>query len=73
MDQTNKNRNPSSLVYLIFEWYVDAVVHRVLFFLFKTNGKKWHMDEKDFRHYYGNISKVPFWKLLDYSITVFNN
>ena len=32
MGQRNKNRNPSSLVYLISEWYVDAVVDRVLFF-----------------------------------------
>ena len=39
----------------------------VFSFLFRTNGKKEHLDEKDFLHWYGNFSKVLFWKLLDHS------
>ena len=36
---------------MTFEWYEDAMVFRVLIFifLFKTNGKKRHLDENDFR------------------------
>ena len=33
-------------------------------FCLEQNGKKWHMEENDFRHCYG---KVAFWKLLDHS------
>ena len=31
----------------------------VFFSLFKTDGKKGHLDENDLRHCYRNILKVP--------------
>ena len=40
----------------------------VLLILFRTNSKKGHLDENDFRHCDGNFfSKVAFWKLLGHS------
>ena len=39
----------------------------VLLFLFRTNGKKGHLDEKDFRHSYGNIFQN--WHSESYLIT----
>ena len=49
---------------LTFEWYEGVMVFRVLilFFLFRTNGKKWHLDENDFHTIMVVFSKVPFWK-----------
>ena len=44
-------------------WYSACL----LLFLFRTNGKKGHLDENDFPHCYGKFSKVVFWKLLDRS------
>ena len=32
----------------------------IFIFLLKTNGKKGNLDENDFRHCYGNFSKVSF-------------
>ena len=39
------------------KWYEGAVVFRVFIFifLFRTNGKKEHLDENNFLHYYGNF------------------
>ena len=46
-------------------WYSTCLV---LLFLFRTNGKKGHLDKNDFRQCYGNFfSKVAFWTLLDHS------
>ena len=39
----------------------------ILFFLFRTDGEKGHLDENDFHHCYHNILKVSYWKLLDRS------
>ena len=49
---------------LTFEWYEGAMVFRVLtlFLLFRTNGKKWHLDENNFHTIKAVFSKVPFWK-----------
>ena len=37
-----------------FEWYEDAMVFPLFIFVFclefKTDGKKGHLDENDFRH-----------------------
>ena len=54
---------------LTFEWYEDAMVFRIFIFifLFRTNGKKGHLNESEFHHCSGNFSKVLFWKLLDHS------
>ena len=51
------------------EWYEDAMVFRVFIFilLFRTNGKKGHLDENDFHTVMVVIPKVPFWKLFDHS------
>ena len=57
MTQIREKWNSLVLVELIFEWYEGgAMVFRilVLFFLFRINGKKEHLDENDFRHGYGN-------------------
>ena len=65
-----KDRALLSLVDLTFEWYEDTMVFRVsifFFFLFRNDGKNGNIDENDFRHCYGNISKLPYWKLLDHS------
>ena len=54
-------------VELTFELYESAMVFRVFIFilLLRTNGKKEHLDENDFRHcYVFFFSKVPLWKLL---------
>ena len=42
---------------LAFEWYEDALIFRVFIFtfLFRTNGKKKHLDKTDFRHCYGDF------------------
>ena len=42
---------------LTFEWYEDALIFRVFIFtfLFRTNGKKKHLDKTDFRHCYGDF------------------
>ena len=42
---------------LTFEWYEDVIVFRVFIFifLFRTSGKKGHLDENDFRYCYGNF------------------
>ena len=41
---------------LTFELYEDDMVFRVFIVInfIKTNGKKGHLDENDFRHCYGN-------------------
>ena len=64
-----------SFVDLIFEWYEDAVVFRVLIFnfLYRNNGNKEHLDENNCRHCYGNFSKVPFRKLLDNGKFIINS
>ena len=51
---------PLFWVDLIFEWYEDAIVFLIslVLFLFRTNGKKGHLYENDFRHCYG----ISFWK-----------
>ena len=60
---------------LTFEWYEDAMVFRVLIFifLFRTNGKKEHFDENEFYTVMVVFSKVPFWKLQLCSKFLFNN
>ena len=35
----------------------------ICIFLLRTSGKR-TTDESDFRHYYGNFLKVPFWNFL---------
>ena len=45
-------------------WYSASLL---LLLLFRTNGKKGHLDGSDFRYCYGMHSKVTFWKLLDHS------
>ena len=37
------------------------------FSLFRTNGKKWHVDKNGFHTVMAVFSKVLFWKLLDHS------
>ena len=47
-----------------------AMVFRVfifIYFLFRTNGKKEHLNENKFYHCYCDFSKVQFWKFLDHS------
>ena len=46
---------PLFWVDLISEWYEDAMVFLIslVLFLFRTNGKKGHLYENDFRHCYG--------------------
>ena len=42
-------------------WYSACLL---LLFLFRTNGKKGHLDKNDFRYCSGNFfSKVAFWKV----------
>ena len=52
-----------------FEWYENAMVFRVLIFifLFKTNEKKGHLDKNDFHTVMEVFPKILFWKLLDHS------
>ena len=46
-------------------WYSACLL---LLILFRTDGKKGHLDENDFRHCDGDFfSKVAFWKLLHHS------
>ena len=54
---------------MIWRYYGIPCVHFYLFiiFLFRTNGKKGHLDENDFRYCYCNLSKVAFWKPLERS------
>ena len=40
---------------LTFEWYEDGMVFYVFIFLSRINGKKGHLDENNFRHYYGHF------------------
>ena len=42
---------------LTFEWYEDDMVFAclMLLILFRTNGKKGHLDKNDFRHCDGNF------------------
>ena len=72
--QTWKNGTPYFLVRLTFEWYEDATVFCMfffiyLFFLFRTS-KKEHIDENEFCNGYGNycffksyLISVMFWVL----------
>ena len=52
MTQTKKNGTPWPWI----DFYEGATVFRIsiFIFLFRTNGKKEHLDENDFRHGYGN-------------------
>ena len=58
----------NSLVFrieLTFEWYKGAMIFRVFFlFLFRTNGKKEHLDENDFRHGFGNYFQRAILKVI---------
>ena len=38
-----------------------------LHFLFRSNGKKEHLDENDFRHSYGNYFRGAVVKVLDFN------
>ena len=43
--------------------YEGAMVFRIFIFIFRTNGKKEHLDEKDFRHGYGNYFESAILKV----------
>ena len=57
-----------------FEWYEDAMVFPLFICVFclefRTDGKKGHLDENDFRHSHDDSvvwwSGVPFWRQLDH-------
>ena len=59
-----RNMVPLFWVDLTFEWYSTCLL---LLFLFRTNGKKGHLDEKDMRHCYGNVFRK--WHSESYLIT----
>ena len=68
MCQTKKKHD--SLVLSRFDLWMVWRCHGIprVIFLFRSNGKKGHLDKNDFRHCNGNFfSKVAFWKLLDHS------
>ena len=48
-----------------FEWYEGALVFRIFIFifLFRTKGKKVHLDENDFRHGYDNYFESAILKV----------
>ena len=48
--------------------YEGAMVFRIFIFifLFRTNGKKEHLDENDFRHGYGNYFESAILKVTWY-------
>ena len=45
-------------------WYSAS---SLLLFLFRTNSRKGHLDGNDFRHSYGLLTKVVFWKLFHHN------
>ena len=56
-----------SWVDLTFESYEDAMIFRIIFILlFRTNGKKEHLDENDFRRCYGNFFESVTLKVNNY-------
>ena len=52
-------------VELNFEWYEDTMVFRVFIFIFmfRTNGKKVYLDEKNFRHCFVNFFESAILKV----------
>ena len=70
MTQTKEKWDDNtSGVDVTFEWYENAMVFRVLIFifLFKINEKKGHLDKNDFHTVMEVFPKMLFWKLLDHS------
>ena len=56
---------PLFWVELMFKRYKDGMIFCVFIFIFclETTVRE-QLDESDFRHYYGNFLKVPFWNYL---------
>ena len=54
--------------WLWVDLYEGAMVFRIFIFifLFRTNGKKEHLDENDFRHGYGNYFESAILKVTWY-------
>ena len=60
-------------VELTYEWYEDAIVFRFyrtpyFVFLFRTNGKKEHLDQSNFHRKYGNCSESAILKVTWYQL-----
>ena len=51
-----RNVTPLFWADLTLDWYEDVMVC-LLLLLFRTNDKKGHLDENDFRPCYGNLSR----------------
>ena len=68
LPKQKKYRTPFSWIDLNFLWFDDAgISYFHFYFLFRTYGKKGHLDENNIRHCCSNFLKVPCWKLLDHS------
>ena len=65
MTQTREKWDCRILVDLTFEWYEYAMVFRVFIFifLFRTNFRKWYLDESDFHHCHGNFFESAILKV----------
>ena len=61
----SKKKKKNTTPWLTVDLYEGAMVF-IFLFLFRTNGKKEHLDESDFRHGYGNHFESAILKITWY-------